>query len=99
MRSFQFLRPMSVVCATLFAWLALAAPTRPLEPQVRDDGGFFSAQTVDQANAIIRQIKRDHGKDVMVETFSTIPDDMKSRYDPARRDQFFEEWLTQRAKE
>src|SRR6476660_6744325 len=86
---------LALLCSFAFA----SSTARALEPQVRDDAGFFSRQAIDQANDIIKQIKQVHGKDVMVETFATIPSDMQAQYDPANKDQFFENWLTSRAKE
>src|SRR5437016_8860069 len=89
----------ATVMFALISCLLLAGKAAALEPQVRDDAGFFSPQTVEQANAIIKQIKDDHGKDVMIETFAAIPADLQAQYDPDRKDQFFENWLTSRAKE
>jgi len=93
-------RWIAAVALALFGSFLLAAPSaRALEPQVRDDAGFFSRQAIDQANDIIKQIKQVHGKDVMVEAFVSLPSDMQAQYDPANKDQFFENWLTSRAKE
>src|SRR5439155_20154012 len=100
-------RPMTLshntAATVLFALIGCltlaAAPARALDPQVRDDASFFSSQSVEQANTIIRQIKQDHGKDVMVETFPKIPDDQLPQFDPTRKDQFLDKRLTVRAKE
>jgi len=77
----------------------LLVPTRApaADPQVRDDAGFFDAATIGKADAVIRQIKQDHGKDLVVETFPSIPPGLSSQYDPQHKDAFFAEWAKQRA--
>jgi hypothetical protein len=77
----------------------LLVPTfaRAADPQVRDDAGFFDAATIEKANAVIRQIKQDHGKDLSVETFGSIPPGLSAQYDPQRKDEFFDRWAAQRA--
>src|SRR4029078_3727091 len=40
---------------------------------VKDEAGFFSSDAVEKANASIRDIRRRHQKDVLVETFKEVP--------------------------
>ncbi|MDB5331308.1 MAG: hypothetical protein JWP03_2459 [Phycisphaerales bacterium] len=83
----------------LVAMLSLAGNrARAADPEVRDDGHFFTPATVEQANGIIQQIKQKFGKDVMVETFAQIPDKMKPRLAAEEKEQFYENWLRQEAR-
>src|SRR5437762_7598634 len=80
---------------------ALVAPRRALalDPQVRDDGGFFSPQAVQQADDVIRPIKSAQGKDLMIETYPSIPPEMQSGYSADRKDQFFQQWAEKRGED
>src|SRR5437879_6424535 len=91
-------RPTALLAA-LLGLLAFAPLARALDPQVRDDAHFFSANAVEQANSIIKQIKQDHSKDFMVETYPAIPPDLQSSYSPDRKDQFFSDWAVKRAED
>jgi uncharacterized membrane protein YgcG len=75
------------------ASLALAAAA-----QVVDNAGFFSPDAVSKANQQLADIHNQFGKDLRVETYSTIPDELKSSYSPDRKDKFFSEWAYKQAK-
>jgi hypothetical protein len=77
-----------VTLACLLAPHALAA--------VRDDAGFFSEEAVRQANQTIAQMKQNYGKDVVIETYPSIPDSVRQRTGSASVDQLFDRWLRQR---
>jgi uncharacterized protein len=83
--------------AVLLLTSAIASRAMAMDdPRVIDNAGMFSADAVSKANATIKQIKQDHNQDVVVETFATIPEEMKSRYDPSQREQFYDQWKAQR---
>jgi uncharacterized membrane protein YgcG len=64
--------------------------------QVRDDAGFFSQQAVDQANQSIREMKQQTGRDLMIETFPTIPQERQGEYRPDNAAPFFRRWAQAR---
>jgi uncharacterized protein len=83
--------------------LTAAAPARAASNGIRDDAHFFSAGAVSQAQQTIDQIERRHGKDVLVETLATVPDDQKAQLEQAGNDQraresFFSQWANSRAR-
>ena len=81
--------------------LILAGMTRgagAAEPRVRDDAGFFGRDAVRRADDTIAQIKQRFGKDLMVETFASIPTDLQERYRRDGKERFFEEWGRERGR-
>src|SRR5690349_8791042 len=89
----------AVVHCLIVATLLLVAPMAVAQSSgVRDDAKFFSADAVQQAEATIGQIRKDFGKDLLVETFAAIPDSQKGAYDPAQKDAFFSSWASERAR-
>jgi uncharacterized membrane protein YgcG len=82
--------------------LLRTSPALALDPGVKDAGQFFSADTVTKADAQIQEIKKEHGKDLMLETFASIPEERKSAWEAAKDDKdartkFFSGWLDDRA--
>jgi uncharacterized protein len=63
---------------------------------IRDAGNFFSPSAIARANDIIYDIHARFGKDLLVETFPSIPNDLKPQYDPQQKAQFFSQWAGQR---
>jgi uncharacterized protein len=59
---------------------------------VRDDAPFFSTDATSQANQIIRRIQSTHRKDVLVQTYPSIPDRLKGDYEAQGKARFFETW-------
>ncbi len=87
------------------AVLLLAAPRAVAAPPagVRDEAKFFKPETVKEADRVIDAIRRDHAKDLLVETLPAIPDDKKAAYEKAKdnkeeRARFFAEWARERAR-
>jgi uncharacterized membrane protein YgcG len=78
--------------------LLLATPAMALKPIVVDGGELFSQKTVDDANAAIRLIKQAYGKDVMVETYPTIPADLQADFQRKGKEAFYSDWVESRAK-
>jgi uncharacterized membrane protein YgcG len=67
-------------------------------PDIQDEGGFFSADAVRKAREGIAELRRQFGKDLVIETFKEIPADRKKDYKPADRRRFFDAWAKDRAK-
>src|SRR4051794_6947170 len=96
-RRITTLCPMAVVLLPLL----LAGPaffSRAAEPGVTDSAKFFSADVVEKADAEIKRIKSETGKDLVIETFLAIPEERQSAWDAAKNDnakkrEFFAQWL------
>ncbi|HEV8060576.1 MAG TPA: TPM domain-containing protein, partial [Gemmataceae bacterium] len=92
------LRYTLIACLLAFAWCAGAA--QPALADVRDKAELFKPETVSKADQIISQIEAKHKKEVIVETFASVPpgkeDEAKSKDDTVRNT-FFQEWAVDRA--
>src|SRR5437867_125773 len=65
-----------LVPAVVLAWLVAAgAASAALTAEVRDDGGFFKPETIRKANQEIKDLKHRTKKDLLVETYKTVPAD------------------------
>ncbi|MDB5354336.1 MAG: hypothetical protein JWN24_789 [Phycisphaerales bacterium] len=97
----SLLKSRGIVAIVAVAALLSFAGTRAraADPEVRDDGHFFGPAAVEQANGIIGQIKQKFGKDVNVVTFAQIPESMKPRFKAQEKEQFYENWLRQEARD
>lgn len=62
--------------------------------QVWDQGHFFQPETLLQMETILEDIDSRFNKDLMIETFASIPDDLKPKLQEKGKDQFFEDWTT-----
>ena len=74
--------------------------TLPALP-IKDEGGFFSAAALDQANAGIRDIRRRFARDILIETFKDVPPERAKGVnldDPVSRRKFFAAWAADRQK-
>src|SRR5262249_12720612 len=94
-------RPWLLFPALLAGWLA-AVPAWAGTPEIRDEAGFFSAETVQKAKELVRQIKDRHHEDVDVETYKSPPADKLERVkamDKGARREFYAEWARERARE
>ena len=68
---------------------------------MKDPAGFFTPATVQQANTEIRELKKRYGYDIVVETIKALPEEQNQLIqgkNAAARDQVFEDWLRQRAR-
>src|SRR5690242_18268751 len=65
--------------------LSIVTPARgEAEAGVMDNAKFFSPDAVRKASDDLKEIRKQHGKDLVIETFASIPDDRKSAYDAAK---------------
>ena len=91
-------RAMSRLLLTLFACAALlpAARAMAIRPQVVDAAEFFSPEAQDRGDRVIRDIKQQFGRDVMVETYPAIPQELEGVYRKKGRERFYADWSDQR---
>jgi uncharacterized membrane protein YgcG len=89
-----------LVPALVVVWLGLAAPVNAVfPPPVKDEGKFFSAEAVDKANKKIKEIYSKSRKDLVIETYASVPEGKKVPEDPKKRAEFFDEWARSRSEE
>ena len=85
------------------AALLLGASTAHAEMGgIRDNGAFFSASAKTEAQRNIGEIGKRFSKDVVIETFSEIPQDLKAGADLTSKtamNRFYEEWAVKQAKQ
>jgi hypothetical protein len=82
--------------------LLVAGSTGAIAPEVRDDGKFFNPAALKKADEVIREIYRHHDRDVLVETFASLPGADREKLkamDAAKRGAFFLQWAKDRAKD
>jgi uncharacterized membrane protein YgcG len=98
MRSVSF-RPAVPGTAVLviFACTLIAAAPRVAEPRVADGGMLFSEEAASEANDIIRLIRQSYDRDVMVETFPAVPEELKGELARDGKEKFYADWLERRA--
>lgn len=70
--------------------------------QTWDQAHFAKEQTLEQVNQILDEIHARFGKDLMIETFASIPDDFKPKLQEAQakeggKDQFYAGWTRSEA--
>ena len=81
--------------------LSLGSSAFAIVPQVKDDGHFFSASAVEKANHVIGEIEHQFHRDLVIETFATVPADKVEQVkgmDAKAREQFYHTWALERAK-
>src|SRR4051812_44714745 len=77
--------------------LAIAPRAMALRPVVLDGADLFKPDTIEKADAVIQQIKKASGKDLMVEAYPTIPDAMRPDLGRKGKERFYFDWMVQRA--
>ncbi len=68
---------------------------------IRDNGAFFSESAKSQATRKITDLKQQYKKDIVIETFTEIPDDIKKGVDltdKAAMSRLYEQWTVSEAK-
>jgi hypothetical protein len=88
-----------VACSLIIA-LAFTGRAAAVAPEIKDGGKFFSADAIKKADNQIREIARDYDRDLLIETFATIPGEQAERVkalSPEERAKFFRNWATDRA--
>jgi uncharacterized membrane protein YgcG len=89
----------SLLPILLLCWLIPAHPAWAVyPPPVKDEGKFFSKDALDKADKKIKEIYDRFHKDVVVETFPSIPADLEAKYRELGRKKFFVDWAQTRAR-
>jgi hypothetical protein len=93
-----------LVAALVLGWTGSAAAVYP--PPVKDEAKFFSADALEKANKKVKEIYDKYGQDVVIETFASVPADLKKKLEELEekkkakgRDEFFKGWAEARMKE
>jgi uncharacterized membrane protein YgcG len=60
--------------------------------QLWDEAHFVKPQTIEQADQVLEEIHAKFGKDLMIETFASIPDDYKAKLEQDGKDKFYAGW-------
>src|SRR5580704_4362607 len=84
--------------AALSLWIGSSAFA--ITPEVKDNASLFSTSAVEKANRQIAEIQRRFHRDLVIETFPTVPKDkvdQVSKMDKTERAKFFEAWALSRA--
>lgn len=82
--------------ASAFA-LSVARPAAAGIHQAWDQAHFVKHQTLDQINQVLQEIHDHSGKDLMIETFASIPDDLKPNLQKDGKDKFYSTWARSEA--
>ena len=69
------------------------------DPHVIDGGMFFSEEAVSEADDVIRSIKQAYDRDVVVDTYDSVPDELRDDLARDGKEKFYEDWLNRRAKQ
>lgn len=73
-------------------------PVKPKDP-LRDDANFFGADAAQKANKELRELSKKVGKDIVVETFPSVPGEQKEKVaamSKEERNAFFQKWAHDR---
>lgn len=79
--------------------LAFAPALFAAKAEVVDNAGFFSADAVAEANQTLARVEKETGRQMRVETYASIPDNLRAKYSDANRRQFFQDWARKRAQD
>ena len=93
-------RPSSLAAfAVGLALLAAPGARAAADPCIVDGGTFFSRDAASEADDIIRAIRDAYGRDVVVETYPSVPEHLKDDLAREGKEKFYENWLNRRARE
>ena len=85
------------ILLSIFAGILLLA-AGSAQAQVHDNANIFSQSAVDQANAAMTQMQERHNKQFVVETYAKLSDDQLAQLQQLGDQEFFDQWLMERAK-
>jgi hypothetical protein len=80
--------------------LVFADQASAVAPEIKDGGKFFSEAAIKRANKEIRDIAKNYDRDLLIETYATIPGDQAERVKGLSREdrtKFFRNWAQDRA--
>lgn len=94
--------PRTLLLAFAFGSLIATTTNYVDAGSIRDDGGFFSDAAKSEANRKISEMEQKYKKELVVETFKEIPEEIKKGVDledKAAMNRLFEQWTTKQAKQ
>jgi len=80
--------------------LILAGQAMAVAPEIRDEGKFFSPEAIKKANEQIRELYVKYGKDLLIETFPSVPADQRDKVmamNGKEREEYFHQLAVTRA--
>ncbi len=83
---------------TLLVILIASSTALALRPCVVDGGDVFDPATIARVNETLRAIKTQSGRDLMVETYPAIPEELRQDLERKGENRFYNDWVTQRAR-
>src|SRR5438132_11429576 len=89
-----------VLSSTMMLLLTLSGWALAVAPEIRDGGKFFSGEAIKKANKEIHEIAKKYDRDLLIETFATIPGEQAERVknmSHEERAKFFRNWAMDRA--
>ena len=86
------LRTFAVPLIVSAFFLLVAPPAGAGIHQAWDEAHFAKHQTIEQIDQILQDIHAHSGKDLMIETFASIPDDLKPNLEKEGKDTFYAKW-------
>ena len=95
-------QPMICVIVFIMASLLGTSVSQAGVGTIRDSGEFFSEAAKSQAKQSISKIEQQFKKDLVIETFTEIPDELKQGVDltdRTARNKLFEQWAVKQAKQ
>jgi hypothetical protein len=90
------------ILAVVGCCLIVTSPAAAVAPQIRDEGKFFSAEAVKKADEQIRDLYAKYNKDLLIETFLSVPADQLEKVkamDAKQKSEYFHKQAVERAKE
>jgi uncharacterized membrane protein YgcG len=89
---------MTLLLAAGLLGAGVASAALLLVSEVKDEGGFFKPEAISKANKLIRDIKNQHKKDLVIETYKGVSEKRKDDLEKLGKARFFEEWARNRAR-
>ena len=90
-----FSNSMLALCLAMFGLLA-AGNVRAATPGIVDHAHILQDDTVSKVSAAFGELKQKYQKDILIETYATIPSELKDKFTPEGKTQFFAEWAKTR---
>ena len=84
------------VLALALSLVAAGPAAMAAKAQVVDDAGFFSPDAVSKANQRLAEVERKTGRQLRIETYAAIPQELRANYSHENRNKFFTEWAEKR---
>ncbi|HSU65647.1 MAG TPA: TPM domain-containing protein [Tepidisphaeraceae bacterium] len=88
---------LAIFTIAIAALLCSARPAPAGIHQTWEQAHFAKPQTIEQIDKILDDIHARFGKDLMIETFASIPDDLKPAMQKDGKETFYEKWTRSEA--